>query len=344
MTDDHLATLQQLAADKIDSDHASARDLADACRRVIRNAPDADTKLRAISHILEALEPGQLPEDILRHALSLRADLAPVASFQRLLPLRRRRHHLGPFKLEGALERKAVSARFADLCGIRTPQASSETLTLDQLDPRPGVAFKPTNSTGARGVMLCFDEHRVFRPKEQTWTEWGESVAMSRQMLAEGRIKTDEWAREELVEDVAEEGPARDVKFYCFYGRVGLALEIVRDPETRHCWWSRDGERIATGKYEDSAFEGVGVSDADFEMVERFSAEIPAPFMRIDFLHGRNGLVFGEMGAKPARYDRFDDETDRWLGDLWLEAEGRLLNDALAGQRFEALEAAQAIH
>ncbi|QBI20837.1 hypothetical protein ER308_15505 [Egibacter rhizosphaerae] len=342
--DTDLDVFAHLCREKAEADRQSAEEIVKAFRRLLKRTESPELRSRAVMAALGALEPGQLPEEMLRYALKLDTGMAPVSSFRRLIPIRRQRHHLGPFKLEGPLERKAVSARFAELCGIRVPASSLETRTLDELELHPGYAFKPTNAAGARGVMLCFEEQRVFRPKEQLWTDWGESVAMSREMLDEGRIETDEWVLEELVEDVAEQGPARDVKFYCFYGRVGLVLEIVRDPETRHCWWSRDGERIATGKYGDSAFAGVGVSDADVEMVERFSAEIPAPFMRIDFLHGRNGLVFGEMGAKPARYDRFDDETDRWLGDLWLEAEGRLLNDALAGQRFEALEAAQAIH
>jgi hypothetical protein len=44
--------------------------------------------------------------------------------------------------------------------------------------------------------------------------------------------------------------------------------------------------------------------------------------------------VFGEFAPKPGNYDEFDDETDQWLGDYYLQAEGRLTNDLINGKEF----------
>src|SRR5699024_9176705 len=128
--------------------------------------------------------------------------------------------------------------------------------------------------------------------------------------------------------------PARYLNFYSLYGKVGLILEIVRDPEIRHTWWTRDGKRIGTGKYDATLFAGQGVTESEIEQVERLSNAIPAPFMRIDFLQSESGLVFGEFTPKPGNYDDFDKATDAWLGDYFVQAEGRLINDLLNGKKF----------
>src|SRR5699024_9326273 len=139
--------------------------------------------------------------------------------------------------------------------------------------------------------------------------------------LATEAVSSDEWMLEELIyEDAVERTPARDVKFYCFYGKVGVILEIIRYPEIRHCWWTADGERIPVGKYDESLFSGMGVTDEELDTAASISSEIPAPFIRIDFLRGEDGLVFGEFTPKPGNYDEFDKDMDQQLGDLFIEA------------------------
>src|SRR5690625_5364905 len=84
------------------------------------------------------------------------------------------------------------------------------------------------------------------------------------------------------------------MKFYSFYGKVSLILEIKRDPEIRQCWWLPTGKRVDTGKYEESLFLGHGVTKEEIEMVEALSKNIPAQFIRIDILYGEEYLIFGE--------------------------------------------------
>src|SRR5699024_12457653 len=68
----------------------------------------------------------------------------------------------------------------------------------------------------------------------------------------------------------------------------------------------------------------------------RSSSEIPVPFLRIDFLRGEDGLIFGEFTPKPGNYDEFDERTDQLLGDYFLDAEARLVDDLLNGKQFGA--------
>lgn len=57
--------------------------------------------------------------------------------------------------------------------------------------------------------------------------------------------------------------------------------------------------------------------------------------MRIDFLKSKNGMVFGEFTPRPGGYEQFNDEIDRWLGEYFLKAEGRLVIDLLNGKNFD---------
>src|SRR5699024_6795768 len=141
-----------------------------------------------------------------------------------------------------------------------------------------------------------------------------------------------------VYENSMDRMTGRDLKFYCFYGKVGLILEIIRYPEIRHCWWTRDFKRVTTGKYDESLFSGDAVSPEELQMIEQLSEEIPAPFVRIDFLQSENGLVFGEFTPKPGNYDDFDLKTDQLLGDYYIEAEARLIKDLLKGKTFPEYE------
>jgi hypothetical protein len=107
-----------------------------------------------------------------------------------------------------------------------------------------------------------------------------------------------------------------------------------RVPELRYCWWTITGERVRTGKYDEDLFKGQGVTQSEIEFASDISLKIPAPFIRIDFLRSENGLIFGEFTPKPGNYDDFDEKTDKWLGDYFIEAQGRLSDDLLNGKDF----------
>lgn len=75
------------------------------------------------------------------------------------------------------------------------------------------------------------------------------------------------------------------------------------------------------------------------ELAKRISLAIPAPFIRIDFLKSFDGLVFGEFTGHPGSYEQFNRKTDRLLGEFFVSAEARIVNDLLNGKTFDAFQA-----
>jgi hypothetical protein len=95
------------------------------------------------------------------------------------------------------------------------------------------------------------------------------------------------------------------------------------------------GKPVETGKYEKPKGEGHGVTQEQIETAKYISLQIPAPYMRIDFLRGHDGIYFTEFCFAPGGFGQFDAETDRRLGYLYLRAEIRLQNDLPGGKAFK---------
>lgn len=287
--------------------------------------------------LLSGLTIEEIPEFMVRSGFSEdEIPLQAAASFRVSLTMRMREYQIQGMLPEMVLDDKQTAYQFANELGIRTPKFSKQTFRFDEIEEKAGIAIKPVDGAGARGVYLVYENDDIIDIKQSkkiaNWHVLRKD--MERDLIA-GRVQEDDWFTEELIlEDKQGKIPARDIKFYCFYGKVGLILEIVRYPELKHCWWTRNGERVATGKYGESLFKGIGVNEEEIQLVERMSAEIPAPFIRIDFLRSDTGLVFGEFTPKPGNYDEFDTPTDQWLGDYFLDAQGRLTKDLLNGKEF----------
>lgn len=289
--------------------------------------------------IIASLAIEEIPEFIVRAGLTnTPISLRHTSSFRASLTQRIRKQQLTGKLPEWFLDDKRTAYDFVSTFGIKVPKIDEQTYTIETLPEREGIVIKPVDAAGARGVYLVHKHDYIFDVRNakilQSYNELQEALQCD---LTTGAVDEDAWFIEQLIyENEKQLLPARDLKFYSFYGKVGLILEIVRDPEIRHSWWTRDGKRITTGKYEATLFAGQGVSESEIEQVENLSSEIPAPFLRIDFLKSESGLVFGEFTPKPGNYDEFDELTDAWLGDYFIEAEGRLINDLLNGKTFTA--------
>jgi hypothetical protein len=269
--------------------------------------------------------------------------LLGAASFRRMLFQQTLRDRLGGRSIAYAINEKGVAAELADALGIARPRQSSpmpaERLLAHCRERRgEGCVVKPARGAGSAGVFVVRADADVIEVEKAK--PLGGLAGMARrleELLASGRVGQDSWRVEDIVGDGS--GPAGDLKFYSFYGKVSLVLEIERVPRTRHCWWGADGVPVSTGKYEDSAFQGAGFTPEQRRLVEGISARLPVPFMRIDFLRGRDGLMFGEFTPRPGQFHLFAPATDRRLGTDFLRAEGRLVHDLLAGKRFPEFEA-----
>lgn len=300
---------------------------------------DRDEYREAIyASLLPGFKIEDIPEFMMREALRGNMDLKQAASFRASLNMRIRQHQLTGGLPEYVLDDKQTAYEFMDKLAVRRPWTSDETYKADELPLEPQTVVKPRDGAGARGVYLIHDFNDIIDLKRARALDGKEALTASMKAdIESGWVESDDWMMEELImEDKENKIPGSDIKFYCFYGEVGLVLEIKRYPELKYCWWTAEGERVHTGKYDNNPFKGVGVSPEEIEMAQKISKEIPAPFIRIDFLRSADGLVFGEFTPKPGNYDEFDTETDQWMGDLFLEAEGRLLNDLLKQRPFNS--------
>jgi|SRR5690625_133113 len=294
------------------------------------------------SKVLSGLAIEEIPEFIIRAGLTEKPiPLHEASSFRASLNMRMRQKQLNNTLPEWYLDDKSIAYKFVEKLGVKVPHIDEQFYTINTIPKREGTVIKPVDGAGSRGVYLVHRVNEIFDVKDaRQITDWDTLKQNMQQDLLSDAVSQDRWMVEELIyENKHAKTQARDVKFYCFYGKVGIILEIIRYPELRQCWWTPEGKRISTGKYDENLFKGSGATEEEIQMVENISGKIPAPFIRIDFLRGDQGLVFGEFTPKPGYYDEFDEQTDKWLGDYFLDAQGRLINDLLNGKQFSEYRA-----
>lgn len=266
-------------------------------------------------------------------------DLDRAASLRVMLIMRTRKMQLEKSSVpEWVLNNKIKAYQFLDSLNFRRPKVIDSGVPMDSISPGEKIVIKPYNGFSSRGVYLGFKENYVYKVKTgELLDDWAIVRNHMKDDLSSGAVKEDRWIVEELI---LEEGdnlmPARDLKFYCFYGQAALVLEIVRFPNAAYCFWDRDKKRVDTGAYLDQTFSGAGFSERMLEVAESISSQIPSPFMRIDFHSTGSELVFCEFTPRPGGAWLYSKSIDQILGDSYLAAEGRLLNDLLAGKKFEA--------
>ncbi|MBM7095813.1 MULTISPECIES: ATP-grasp fold amidoligase family protein [Alteribacter] len=296
----------------------------------------SDYKSVAYQKILTGLNSCETPEYIVRHGEN-NGDfsLSSVSSFRQGLTVRARKRQLDLLP-EGFLDDKVTAFEFLDHLGLKRPWVSKAYDRL-HLPEKTGVVIKPVKGAGSRGVYLVLNNDSIRDIKRGRTL--GSQEQLRESMEEDLKLKwvsEDRWVLEELIlEDASNTTPARDLKFYTFYGEVALVLEVVRSPELKYCWWLPDGKRIETGKYSHELFIGKGFREKDIIVASELSKKIPSPFVRIDFLATNDGLVFGEFTPKPGNYEEFNEAIDQNLGEAMLRAENRLFYDLLNGKKFD---------
>ena len=256
------------------------------------------------------------------------------ASFIEMMNYRTKKKKLGGRRLpEWELNNKARGTEFSKNCDQRVPEIYQRSVGMNEIKWRNGSVIKPVPGAGSEGVYCYRSEDNIF-------DILGGKKLKSRDVLFDSMrayIEThdnDRWIVEELIE--GEDGALpRDLKFYSFYGEIGLILEVRKEPDKKYCFYTPDGNIINTGKYSrKKLFEGNGFSDEALEKARKLSLEIPAPFVRIDYLDTGDGLVFGEFTPRPGGFGLINKNTDAMLGELFIAAETRLMNDLIDGKSF----------
>ena len=308
--------------------------IIDQLTRSHRHLKDKELKDHLYQKTAELFKQASFPEYLVRQAENRNLSLNNLDSFSDQLVRRFRLKRVAKQLPETILDDKKTAYEFIDQLNIPYPKQENEIYSINTLPHKTSRVIKPLDSDGGRGVYLVYNETTMYDVKrERQISDWQELLKSMSDDLKQSWVKEDEWYMEELVQ-MEENQPAIDVKFYCFYGVVGLILEIDRTNKIQYCWWDKEGNMINTGKYQDQLFEGIGVSQEEIRQAIDLSLHIPVPFMRIDYLRTDKGLYFGEFTPKPGNFDQFNDDTDRELGRLYLEAEAKLNKDLIDGKRF----------
>ncbi|MHC0552925.1 ATP-grasp fold amidoligase family protein [Salinicoccus sp. CNSTN-B1] len=279
-------------------------DYRDALTFAGRLSMKEETPVRQMIYAMlaDGLKIEDIPEFMMREAfVDDPMPLKQAASFSASLNMRLRKGQLAGDLPEWRLDDKQTGIRFADALGIKRPHTHDRTYTIDTLPVEAMTVVKPVEGAGARGVYLINSQNDIIDLKRaKALTSSDALITSMKQDLADKSVAQDDWmVEEQILEDKTNQLPASDVKFYCFYGKVGLVLEIKRYPELKYCWWDTQGNRVVTGKYDEVPFNGKGVSQEEMDMAAAISAEIPAPFIRIDFLRSEAGLVLGNSHRSP---------------------------------------------
>jgi hypothetical protein len=295
---------------------------------VLKELPQQEPKGREILHAAyKLLLPHQVKSAYFRK--NIQPQLDGCVSFRSLMSIRSAGKDLGCINHEWFINNKILGADFARAVGVATPMRYG-VYCRDAIPDQDEIVIKPVSGMKARGVFIRHSGSFI----DLSTGEKLSSVSELHQILS--AFPNDEWLVEEYMPDIElQDSPARDLKFYCFYGRMVMALEVVRYPDYRCSWWSRDHKNIDVGYLNEYRFEGIGFDPTEVAVVEKLSAEIPAPFIRIDMLKSVNGIRFGEFTPRPGEYDKFNASVDHELGKEFLIAESRLLESLIAGKRFE---------
>jgi len=332
-----ISYLQAYATEKKQLNHEVKETLIYIARLYMNETPDKRDYVYDL--VKNHLHVDELPEFILRPSLEGDIPLKEAASYRASLAMRLRQYQYHKGLPEWLLDDKRIAYEFVQGFNILTPKVDEATYALETIPRKTGVVIKPADGAGARGVYIIHSEENILDVKRhEMLSSWNELKKQMSDDFRVGAVSEDKWMIEEIVyEDKQTFKTGRDIKFYTFYGKVGVILEIVRYPELRQCWWTADLKQISVGKYDETLFHGQGVTKEQVKMVEQLSKAIPAPFIRINFLQSEEGLVFGEFTPKPGNYDEFNDEVDRQLGDLFIEAQSQIEADYMNGKSFEEI-------
>ncbi|TVR14491.1 MAG: hypothetical protein EA395_02540 [Phormidium sp. GEM2.Bin31] len=334
-----LSKLQEVAREKRRFEKTYA-ELLDRVQHFVKDRKDYSPYLseQVKSAVVSTLKADEIRSHLL-HSASQKYPLYNAASFGTSVVLNTRKAQLRGGIASYEFINKDVAYQFAKEIGCPIPLHADIVVPLAAIKPKNHIVIKPLNQANSKGAYLVKQGDDILdlgrRKPLQSWTELEAGL---REDLEKGTVEEDKWIVQELIyEDAERTQPARDLKFYCFYGEVALILEICRFPEKQFCWWNAKLEQIETGLYEDKRFTGAGVTPEQIKFAASMSAKIPTPFIRIDFLKGWQGLVFCEFAALfPGEYHGLTDSIDTWLGNCFLDAEARLMEDLLRGKKFEA--------
>lgn len=239
------------------------------------------------------------------------------------------------------LDSKIIGYAFASECGFLTPKLTYVGKPLEEISFLGNTVTKPLYENSSKGVFIAYsDDNIIYLNSGERFTSSDEAKEYASTLLETRTIRRNRWVVEELLVD--KEKIARDIKFYCFYGKVGLILETERESGIKRCWFDSDLNYVDTGKYTNVLFKGSRNNLDELQVLaEKLSLEIPSAFVRIDFLICNNNYYVGELTPIPGNYASFNYEWDKKLGELYIDATIQLSCDLGSGKTFDKYNQAE---
>lgn len=268
----------------------------------------------------------------------------PAPSFHSLLYWESRKAFANREHSAWLLDHKLNAYEFADKLGLKTPAMELATFSCSNIPIAVNTVIKPLNGVMSQGVYLIAEDGITDLVNNRILDGPDELRSSMSDLLVSGKIKDDLWIRERLIHDDIDPGsPARDIKFYTFYGQPILALETARIPRIQRCWYDNYSNLINTGKYAKELFVGHGIPAEFYEIAEMIGLNIPAPFVRVDLLASPEGPIVNEVTPKPGGAHLFAQSIDQKLGTHLVSADGRLRADLISGKTFDIFTSLQKV-
>ena len=259
---------------------------------------------------------------------------------------RRINAHLGERNFPGRanqIARKLKSYSFAQSHGIRIPELfglwnAPGEIPWDDLPDQ--IVLKSNTGAAGRGVfpLRRIDGRWLIVTRDEPM-EPAEIVAQLSDLIRNGRIRAPIFGQE-LIGSGRDNILPTEIRIFCFYGEVGMATVLRKtmhgsNAGTRSRRYLEDG---SPGPRHHLHFPIDETDPPDsfataVKIGRRLSAQVPRPFVRIDFLDDGD-VVFGELTPRPGGSNYFGPEDDVRLGELWERAQARILNDVIDGSDY----------
>ncbi len=241
------------------------------------------------------------------------------------------------------IARKRAARLFAKKLGLRVPELFQDGVPHRDIIIRSPCVVKPLSEDGGVGVHAIVERNGAYVDlfdKEKSYASLDDLKARLADLLAKKKVRVDEWLVEELILPPSGNlADSRDLKFFAFYGDIGYVLQVDRwsGPRPVRAMFNAQGSPVDVSTFYAIPKEPVATAftQDDVDLVSKVSRELPWPGIRIDFLIGRDGPVFGEFTVNPGAYGGFHDEPDQFLGNLWAKAAAGIHDDLLLGKKFK---------
>ena len=267
-------------------------------------------------------------------------------SFARYLYAERRINaHMGERNFPGRanqVARKLKAYSFAQSHGVRIPAMiglwdEPQDIPWDDLPDQ--IVLKSHTGASSRGVFpLRRIDGRWFMVTRPEPVEPADVVQRLGDLLRDGRIDGP-FIGQQLIGEGRDDTLPTEIRVHCFYGEVGMvhvrrATTHGDNTGTRTRRFLPDGSPGPRHRWHDDDVELPDVFHTAVDVGRRLSAHVPRTFVRVDLLDDDADVVFGELTPRPGGPHYFGPEADRRLGELWEQAQARVLNDVIDGSDY----------